>query len=109
MTVDDNIASADLQNPSDALEFLANVADRAEGAQNQLPPISGYFQGHRTPLAALPGSGTMASSEHTGRATYVQFPPLQRGQLNLEVMHELLRRHVSHHRPRLSLFDANIL
>jgi hypothetical protein len=30
----DNIASADLQNPSDALEILAQVADRADDADS---------------------------------------------------------------------------
>ncbi|KAG9895821.1 hypothetical protein KCV05_g17410, partial [Aureobasidium melanogenum] len=40
MTVDESIVSTNLQNPSDALEFLANVAGRNEGAA-QTPSAHG--------------------------------------------------------------------
>lgn len=42
MSVDESIASTNLQNPSDALEFLANVAGRNDGAVQ----TSTYRMGH---------------------------------------------------------------
>ena len=38
LNVEDHLASTDLQNPADALEFLANVAERDSGS-NKLPPM----------------------------------------------------------------------
>ncbi len=48
--VRESIASADLQNPSDALDILARVADRAEGGES---PSSGQS---RTPQPNVGGS-----------------------------------------------------
>lgn len=90
MRVDESIASADIQNPSDALEFLANVADRAEG--RMLPPL-------RSSL--LSGSPSQQTSNHSGQPTpasatrqlpVVEFAPLQKGYMSLEMIHELLNR-----------------
>jgi len=90
MTVDDTIASADLQNPSDALEFLAHVADRAEG--NQLPPISGYLRTNRPAVGGPSGAAITPTSDSTGNSNSIPFPPLQQGQLTVEDIHELQRR-----------------
>lgn len=92
MTVDDTIASADLQNPSDALEFLAHVADRAEGTQ--LPPISGSFRSRPSVVSFAGPSGIPM-----GDRGMIQFPPLQRGELNVEVIHELQRRYEDRYHP----------
>lgn len=93
MTVDDTIASADLQNPSDALDFLAHVADRAEG--HQLPPISGHFR-TRPSMGAVTGPSPAPMTD----PGIIQFPPLQRGELNVEVIRELQRRYIALSCPR---------
>lgn len=84
MTVDDTVASTDLQNPADALEFLAHVAEH--NGSNQLPPIR-----HR-PSAAMSAGETRRSSDVPGNSNAIDYPPLTRGQLPLDVIHNLLAR-----------------
>lgn len=87
MNVDDNLASTDLQNPADALEFLANVAERDNGS-NHLPPMHGYGRAQR--LSRNPSAP--ASDQVTPSGT-INYPPLVKGQLSLEMMHVLLARY----------------
>ncbi|GAB7352267.1 hypothetical protein MBLNU459_g2728t1 [Dothideomycetes sp. NU459] len=92
MTVDETIASAELTNPSDALEFLANVADRAEDQS-----------GH---MATPSSAGQTSSSSATN---IIQFPPLQKGYLNLDMMHELLHRYSERYHPFFPLANPAAL
>lgn len=84
MNVDDNLASTDLQNPADALEFLANVAERDNGS-NQLPPMHGYGRAH--------GLSQPASAPNSDQIGTIDYPPLAKGQLSLEMIHLLLSRY----------------
>lgn len=93
MTVHESIASADIQNPSDALEFLANVADRAEG--RMLPPIRStmYSQSPQGQASTVSGpTSTPGSSRQLSDGSVINFAPLQRSQVNLGIIHELLAR-----------------
>jgi hypothetical protein len=85
MTVDDTVASTDLQNPADALEFLAHVAER--NGSNQLPPI----RPHRL-SAAMSAEETRRSSDQAAGSNIINYPPLTRGQLSLEMIQTLLAR-----------------
>lgn len=87
MTVDDNLASTDLQNPADALEFLANVAERDNGS-NQLPPMHGYGRAHAPSHSAGGSNGEQISANGT-----IHYPPLETGQVSLEMVHVLLSRY----------------
>jgi hypothetical protein len=87
LTVDDTVASTDLQNPADALEFLAHVAERNSGV-TQLPPM----RPHRL-------SGTMDPLNESTRVTHdasgvpIKYGPLSKGLLSLEMIHVLLARY----------------
>jgi len=76
------IASAELQNPSDALEILAQVADRAE---------EGDLGGDR--------QGNNASSNHrfnsrsqTTIDNVIHYKPIQRGQISPDDIYQLFSR-----------------
>lgn len=90
MTVDDTVASTDLQNPADALEFLAHVAERDSGS-NQLPPLMGGYgrSPSRSHLAANDGSRTMNQSTPSN---VIDYPPLNKGQLSYDMVQALLYR-----------------
>lgn len=89
MTVQEDIAAADIQNPSDALEFLANVADRAEG--RMLPPIRNSMYAESPNQQSSRQTSTPVSSARSV-GSLINFAPLQRGQISIELMHELLGR-----------------
>lgn len=112
MTVDETIASAELTNPSDALEFLANVADRAEGSQ--LPPMNapGFNTSPHQRRSDL--SGQMPTPSSGGQTTsstgnVIQFPPLQKGYVNIDMMHELLHRYGERYHPFFPLANPAAL
>lgn len=95
MTVDDHVASTDLQNPADALEFLAHVAER-DSSVNHLPPMQNSVFS-RPRASATPGGAS--SRMESGRPQYesrdsqvIEYPPLAKGQLSLELLHQLLAR-----------------
>jgi len=94
MTVQESIAAADIQNPSDALEFLANVADRAEG--RMLPPIrTGLYPNSPSQHSSTVSGQTStppASAGQFSAGSIINYPPLQKGQINIETLHELLAR-----------------
>jgi len=96
MTVDETVASTDLQNPADALEFLANVAERDSGG-TQLPPMQTLIyrrQAHTlsaTPVAQQhEGQGYL---NHTSSGDVIDFPPLNRGHLTVGMIRTLLLRY----------------
>ena len=94
MTVRESIAAADIQNPSDALEFLAHVADRAEG--RMLPPIrTGLYPNSPSQHSSTISGQTStppASAGQFSAGSIIDYPPLQKGQINVETLHELLAR-----------------
>lgn len=92
MAVDDPVASTDLQNPADALEFLAHVAERDSGS-NQLPPMHGYGRSQRPSMTTDALNQTPRSSERsTSNAADIKYPPLTRGELSFEMIQTLLAR-----------------
>lgn len=92
MAVDDPLASTDLQNPADALEFLAHVAERDSGSSNQLPPMHGYGRSQRPSLTTEAINQSHRSSEQSSTDAEIRYPPLARGQLSFEMVQILLDR-----------------
>lgn len=86
----EDIASADLQNPSDALEILAQVADRADEGEN----MGGEQQGRQlkrprpTPGASELGPPKMDDQLH--------YKPVQDGMIAPEMIYHLFSRYVMH-------------
>ncbi|EME81360.1 uncharacterized protein MYCFIDRAFT_140661, partial [Pseudocercospora fijiensis CIRAD86] len=100
MTVDDTVASTDLQNPADALEFLAHVAERDSGS-NQLPPMHSAVYGrspHQPPSATNTVNDPRSVSASTP-SNVVDYPPLAQGKLNLDMIHALLYRYEEKYHP----------
>lgn len=98
MTVDDSVVSTDLQNPADALEFLAHVAERDSGS-NQLPPMHGMMYvtaPHRSSTASRPKHETPRPPPGHN---VIDFPPLTKGQLSLDMIQVLLRRYEDKYHP----------
>ncbi|SMR54800.1 unnamed protein product [Zymoseptoria tritici ST99CH_1E4] len=155
MTVEDPVASTDLQNPADALEFLASVAERdsngqangkgnAGGGRGRLPsmqigidgaygrsllnPVSprqsqaGAVEGrseggegsggrgslprhapsdHRSASAAggTGGSGAPGGENSVRFDATIEWPPLQKGELSLDMIKVLLYRFEEKYHP----------
>ena len=92
MTVDDTVASTDLQNPADALEFLAHVAER-DSSTNQLPPMHGYGRPQRPSLTTnVLNDTTPRSNEQGSGSNVINYAPLTKGQLSYEMVQTLLAR-----------------
>ncbi len=92
MSVDDTVAATDLQNPADALEFLANVAERDSGS-NMLPPIQGYGRSQRgLSMTTSILNEKARGSEHHPTADGLSYPPLARGQVTFDMIQTLLYR-----------------
>jgi hypothetical protein len=87
LTVDDTVASTDLQNPADALEFLAHVAE-SNSSVPQLPPM----RPHRLSATVAAPSEPARTNYNSSNAT-VGYPPLAKGLLSLETTHMLLARY----------------
>jgi hypothetical protein len=88
--VHEGIASADLQNPSDALEILAQVADRADDGES-----SG--SGQQTPgqpkNSRVQPRGQDISSQKMD--DYWSYKPIQDGIISPEMVYSLFQRSVS--------------
>jgi hypothetical protein len=102
MTVDETVASTDLQNPADALRFLANVAER-DSDSNQVPPMQTSNYGgdsHRPPVTGQVATdpNQPPKSEHA-----IDYGPLNRGQLSLEMIQTLLFRYETKYHPYFPL------
>lgn len=91
MTVDETVASTDLQNPADALEFLANVAERDSGS-NQLAPMHGYGRSQRPSLTTNALNEASRNNEQSSADNGVNYAPLARGQVTFEMIQVLLTR-----------------
>lgn len=99
MTVDESIVSTNLQNPSDALEFLANVAGRNEGVA-QTPSTHGSIYArspHQSGADQHVQDATPSSNHPSPAAMQIQFPPYQKGHVSLGMMHALIERYVLIH------------
>ena len=90
-TVDETVASTDLQNPADALEFLAHVAERDSGP-NQLPPMYAYGKSHRPPATVSGFNEFSRNVDQVAGNNVINYPPLIKGQLSLEMIQALLAR-----------------
>lgn len=92
ISVDETVASTDLQNPADALEFLAHVAERDSGGNgNQLPPMHSAVYG-RSLHPHTPGNDGSRPPAPPTPHNAIDFPPLNKGQLSLEMIQALLYR-----------------
>ncbi|KAK5107294.1 hypothetical protein LTR62_001423 [Meristemomyces frigidus] len=100
MTVDETVASTDLQNPADALDFLANVAERNAGP-SQLPPMQTSIYSS-TPQHAAVGGGMYQPPPLRDRASLVNvidFAPLTKGLLTMDTIRTLLNRYEEKYHP----------
>ncbi|CAK4033166.1 related to 3-oxoacyl-[acyl-carrier- ] reductase [Lecanosticta acicola] len=104
MTVDDTVASTDLQNPADALEFLVHVAERDSGSNtNQLPPMHSSVYA-RSPTRA--NTAPIDAHRRTIQPTHnnmIDYPPLNKGQLSMEMIRALLYRYEDKYHPYFPL------
>lgn len=91
MTVDDTVAATDLQNPADALEFLANVAERDSGS-NQLAPMQGYGRSHRPSLTTGALHEANRMNDQSSNENGVNYAPLAKGQVGWDMIQILLNR-----------------
>ncbi|KAK4539675.1 hypothetical protein LTR36_010438 [Oleoguttula mirabilis] len=101
MTVDDSVVSTDLQNPADALEFLAHVAERDFGA-SQLPPMHRSIYGRIPAQMTSTGSTTRETPRAINRSVStnaIEFPPLVKGQLPFDTIRTLLMRYEDKYHP----------
>lgn len=80
----DDTATVDLQNPADALEFLANVAERNSSVP-KLPLIG---------AAAGAPQGMPRDDNYARTGINVDYPPLQNGGISVENVYILLQRYV---------------
>jgi hypothetical protein len=87
LTVDDTVASTDLQNPADALEFLAHVAEQ-NSSVTQLPPM----RPHRL-SAAMDPLNESNRVVHDASGVSINYRPLTKGLISLETIHVLLARY----------------
>ncbi len=84
----ENIASADLQNPSDALEILAQVADRAEDGDSR---SSGEpDQGRSQAKQLRPAPRRQGPSPPMNDQLY--YKPVQDGMISPEMVYHLFSR-----------------
>nr|POF13477.1 gluconolactonase [Quercus suber] len=93
LTVDD-LSTTDIQNPKDALEFLAHVAERDSGV-NQLPPMHSSVYGQpalRTETSTHTMHEIPRSIDGPIVDTAIDYPPLVRGHLSLDTIRVLLAR-----------------
>lgn len=93
MRVDDSVAAnTDLQNPADALEFLAHVAER-NSESTQLPPMQTAVFG-RPPSNTPHGGGERGGGvvPSPSGSQMIDYPPLARGQISLQMAQALLLR-----------------
>ena len=92
MTVDDTVASTDLQNPADALEFLAHVAERDSSA-NRLPPMHGYGRPHGRSMTTSALNDINRNDDQGATGNVINYPPLTKGLLSFEMIQTLLARY----------------
>ena len=94
MTLDDSVASTDLQNPADALEFLAHVAERDSGSK-QLPTLQTSMFGRSLNQNSSDSRDQLQGTNQQQSTNMINFPPLIKGQLSLDMIQTLLYRYAA--------------
>lgn len=89
--VHDSIASADLQNPSDALRILAQVAARAEDDDSPESEQLRNINNQPEQLGSISGSQDSSDSELDDD---IHYKPLQGGIISREMVYHLVSRFV---------------
>lgn len=111
ISVDETVASTDLQNPADALEFLAHVAERDSGG-TQLPPMHSTVYGRSLHAHTSAGDDGSRPPAPLKPQNAIDFAPLTKGLLSLEMIQILLYRCVNQLRiekeERLAHLDADM-
>lgn len=87
----DSIAAVDLQNPSDALEILAQVADRAEDVDSAGEQLHGVED---RPAKHVRTSSARTNSYRPGRDDYFHYKPCQDGLITPETIDQLFTTYV---------------
>ncbi len=90
--VHEGIASADLQNPSDALEILAQVADRADDGES---PGSGQQTPGQLKISRAQPRGQDISTQKMD--DYWSYKPIQDGMISPEMVYSLFQRSAPRH------------
>ena len=99
MTVDDSVMSTDLQNPADALEFLAHVAER-DSDGTQLPSIQSTVYGRSPQRPSMISSVREIPHLDQPPITHgIDFAPLVKGHLTVDIMRTLLMRYEQKYHP----------
>lgn len=96
--VHESIASADLQNPSDALRILAQVAARAE---NDDSPESEHTRNFNNQPAEFGSTSWSQDSSDSEPNDYIHYKPLQDGMISPEMVYLLFSRFVIALQPTL--------
>ena len=96
--VHDSIASADLQNPSDALRILAQVAARAENDDSPESEQPRNISNQPEQFGSISGSQDSSDSESDD---YIRYKPLQDGIISPEMVYDLFSRFVIAYHPAL--------
>lgn len=96
--IHDGIASADLQNPSDALEILAQVADRAEDGESTTSDQQGSNLEHLRP----PARPTPPNMED-----HLQYKPVQTGMITPEIVYHLFSSYEEFFHPYFPIIPRN--
>ena len=98
LTVDETLASTDLQNTADALALLADVAKRDSiQIQSVATPGSGY--------GAI-GQAMHQTPQGLRNVTGIDFLPLNNGQLSIDMLRTLLLRYESKYHPYFPLANT---
>lgn len=86
----DNIASADLQNPSDALKILAQVADRAENGDF---PGSKQTRGNTNQSKQSRPAPWRQDPSPSNVDEFIHYKPVQDGMISPEMVYHLFMRY----------------
>jgi hypothetical protein len=96
-----DIATANLENPSDALEILAHLADRVEGGS----PESGLTS--RDPINYAPSSNSWQSVASPSKFDHgISYKPFKDGRISEDMVYKLFKTSVGSIKPKI--FQANL-
>jgi hypothetical protein len=87
--VHENIASADLHNPSDAFKILAQIADQAEDDDS---PGSEQTQGNKNQQNQFGPTSRRQDPNSLKVDNYIHYKPVQDGMISPEMVYQLFSR-----------------